>query len=289
MVSKEHNLKKYNKEYPVENKQWELPKFNFKEFFSKKQQYCLCIYVINEGERIQNQLRKIKKNNISGLVDIIIADGGSTDGSLNETFLKSVGVRTLLTLKGKPGLATQMRIGMAYALQEGYDKLIFMDGNDKDDVKVIRKFVAALNKGYEHVQASRFMKGGKSINLPFYRDWPLKLIHIPLLSLAARHRFTDTTYGFRGYTKEFLLDSRIQPLRNVFTDYELHYYLALKAARLGYKIIEVPSTRAYPKNGKIPTKISFFRGNFLIIRNLLGVCFGMYNPKNKKQSKNHKK
>ena len=74
----------------------------------------------------------------------------------------------------------------------------------------------------------------------------IRLLHAPLISLAAGHRYTDTTNGFRAYSARFLSDPRVAPFRDVFSAYELHYYPAIRAARLGFRIVELPVTRAYP-------------------------------------------
>ena len=100
----------------------------------------------------------------------------------------------------------------------------------------------------------------------------------PLISLAAGARYTDTTNGFRAYSRRLLSDPRVQPLRDVFVGYELHYYLAIRAARLGFRAIEAPVTRRYPAAGKVPTKISPVKGNLLILRTLAAVVFGRFNP-----------
>ena len=67
-------------------------------------------------------------------------------------------------------------------------------------------------------------------------------------------------------------------LRDLLAGYEMHYYLAYRAARLGYAIREIPVLRAYPPTGKTPTKIHGFRANFGILQTLLKVCVGGFNP-----------
>ena len=64
-------------------------------------------------------------------------------------------------------------------------------------------------------------------------------------------------------------------------NYELLAYLSVRAAQLGMKVCEVPVTRAYPREGKTPTKISFFKGNSELMKILLKNLFGAYRPKGK--------
>jgi glycosyltransferase involved in cell wall biosynthesis len=234
------------------------------------------VFVLNEGERVRRQLQQMQA--LTELGDLVIADGGSTDGSLAADFIEPLGVRTLLTKTGPGRLSAQMRMAFAYSMNEGYEGVVVVDGNNKDGIEALPSFYAALDEGLDHVQGSRYVPGGKAINTPFLRHWGVLLLHAPLISLAARQRYTDTTNGFRAYTRRFLTDPRVQPFRDVFVGYELHYYLAIRAARLGFRVREIPVTRAYPKTGKTPTKISGWRGNWLVFRTLLATATGRFDP-----------
>jgi dolichol-phosphate mannosyltransferase len=255
---------------------WEIPQYSIDELAPKRSDYCICIFVINEGEKIRQQLRSMQA--IAQSIDVIIADGGSSDGSLDLDFLKTVNVRVLLTKKDTGKLSAQMRMVFAYALQENYRGIVTIDGNNKDDVTAIPNFITALDKGFDHIQGSRFIKGGKAINTPWQRYLAVRLIHAPLVSLASGFWYTDTTNGFRAYSRGLLLDSQVAPFRCIFVTYELHYYLAIRSIQLGYKAIEVPVTRRYPATGKIPTKISPIKGNLLVLKNLFQACLQQFNP-----------
>lgn len=265
---------KIRKLYPT----WEFPDFEVEEFFKKSSKYCVCVFVINEGERIRNQLKKMKK--YAPKIDIVVADGGSTDGSLDEEFLKRQDVRALLTKRGKGKLSAQMRMAFAWLLKEKYDGVIVVDGNDKDDVSTVPDFIKLLEKGYDHIQGSRFIPGGKAINTPLSREIGLHLIHAPLITLAAGKRHTDTTNGFRAYSAKLLRDNDISVFRDIFQTYEMHYYLAIESSRRKeYKTIETPVTRKYPKKGKTPTKISPLKGNLHILGILFRAVAGNYKIK----------
>jgi dolichol-phosphate mannosyltransferase len=256
---------------------WQVPKAEYHELKPKETKYCVIIPIINEGERIKTQLLRMKP--LMSEIDIILADGGSSDGSTDLSYLKSMGIRVLLIKKDKGKLSAQLRMGFAYALEQGYQGIITVDGNNKDGVEAIPNFIKDLDEGYDFVQGSRYVQGGQAINTPAVRDFAIKLIHAPIISLAAKERFTDTTNGFRAFSSKYLLDSRVQPFRDIFETYELLAYLSVRASQLGLKTKEIPVTRKYPDDGKIPTKISSVKGNFSLIRILVMLMLKSYNPK----------
>lgn len=255
---------------------WEIPHHTIAELSPKKSRYCICIPVINEGKKIQKQLDRMQE--ISQTIDVVIADGGSTDNSVDPHRLSEFGVRTLLVKQDTGKLSAQLRMAFAYALQQGYEGIITIDGNNKDDPSAIPEFARSLDQGFDHIQGSRFIPGGNAVNTPIERLIGIKFVHAPLISLAAGCRYTDTTNGFRAYSRRFLLDERVAPFRSVFSAYELHYYLAIRAAKLGYKVQEIPVTRIYPNSGPTPTKISPIKGNILVMATLLKACVGQFNP-----------
>jgi dolichol-phosphate mannosyltransferase len=255
---------------------WEVPAFRVHSFALRVSRYAVCVFVINEGNRLRSQLARMRAYGES--VDIIIADGGSTDGSVAPELLRAEGVNTLLVKQGPGKLSAQMRMAFSFALRRGYEGVIAIDGNDKDDPAAIPEFVRALDEGCDHAQGSRFIIGGRAIHTPWARWWAIRLIHAPLISWAAGFRYTDTTNGFRAYSRRLLLDPSVAPFRAVFARYELHYYLAIRAARLGFNVREIPVTRAYPAEGKIPTKISKVRGNLVVLHTLIKACLRQFDP-----------
>jgi hypothetical protein len=98
-----------------------------------------------------------------------------------------------------------------------------------------------------------------------------------VLSLSSGFHWTDTTQGFRAYSSKMLVDPRIALFRDVFAGYELLAYLSYRAPRLGYRCLELPTIRRYPK-GEVPTKISSIRGNLELLAVLLRASIGGYDP-----------
>lgn len=257
---------------------WHVPTFDILFAQPVRHTVCVVIPVINEGARIRNLLTRMAALDIAGRADIIIVDGGSTDGSLEHTWLQSQGVRTLLRKTAPGKLSAQLRCAYAYALDQGYQGIVTIDGNDKDDPQAIGRFIDALGQGYDFVQASRFIAGGEAKNTPVSRDLAIRLIHAPLLSLFSGFHWTDTTQGFRAYSRAMLLDPRVAPFRDIFMTYELLAYLSLRVPQLGFRCIELPASRIYPP-GEVPTKISTFRGNLDVLATLFRACAGKFNVK----------
>lgn len=270
---------------PSYSSNWKVPHGDYYVSFERATKYCTVIPVINEGINIGMQLKKMRSLGQMRWTDLIIADGDSTDGSIPLDFLKSIGVRSLIIKKDIGKLSAQLRMGYAYALTEGYEGIITIDGNNKDSVESIPLFAEALDNGFDYAQASRFITGGRGINTPPIRHLAVKFIHAPLVSLAAGRRFSDTTQGYRGYSSKYLKHPQVQPFRDIFQTYELLAYLSARASQLGLNATEIPTERRYPKKGPIPTKIGFFRGNVELMKILLNLLAGKYNPKESKEGK----
>lgn len=256
---------------------WNVPAFDQTFWLGKTHAWCVVIPVINEGGRIINLLTRMASLNIASIADIIIVDGGSTDGSLDPDRLKKLGVRGLLLKTAAGKLSAQLRCAYAFALDQDYSGIVTIDGNDKDDPESIPKFIDSLERGVDFVQASRFVPGGFAENTPKARDLAIRYVHAPLLSLSSGFKWTDTTQGFRAYSRKLLLDPKVAPFRDVFMTYELLAYLSYRAPKLGYRCVELPTIRRYPE-GEVPTKISSVKGNLSVLAVLLKACSGSYNP-----------
>lgn len=257
---------------------WQVPAYGVSFWLGRQCPWCVVIPVINEGERIKSLLDRMAHLEIDALADIIIVDGGSTDGSMEVGTLKSRQVRGLLVKTGPGRLSSQLRCAYAFAVELGYEGIITIDGNDKDDPDAIPRFIDTLKDGVDFVQASRYLPGGIAENTPGLREFAIRWIHAPMLSLFSGFKWTDTTQGFRAYSRKMLLDGRLAIFRNVFQGYELLAYLSCRAPKLGYRCVEIPTARRYPASGKVPTKISAIRGNLSVLGVLVNACLGRFNP-----------
>jgi hypothetical protein len=142
----------------------EVPAYRTHEFGPRRTRYAVLIPVINEGDRLLNQLRRMQF--LAGHGDVMVCDGGSSDTSGDPAVLAGLGVRALLVKTGPGKLSAQLRILLDYALHQGYAGFVFIDGNGKDGVEAIPAFFEALEQGFDYVQGSRYLPGGEAINTP---------------------------------------------------------------------------------------------------------------------------
>ena len=90
-------------------KDWQVPAADVIEIGKERSKYCICVPVINEGKRILDQLDRMAAFDLG--TDIIIADGGSTDDSMDVEGLEKRSVRTLLIKMGPGALECTIENG----------------------------------------------------------------------------------------------------------------------------------------------------------------------------------
>jgi dolichol-phosphate mannosyltransferase len=208
------------------------------------------------------------------LVDeLLVIDDGCTDRS--PEVARSHGA-TVLPLGRTVGVGAALRAGYKYALDKGYDVAVVMAGNNKDSPEEIPILLDPIADGRaDFVQGSRFLKGDANFGpMPLYRKLATR-VHPLLFSLAARHRVTESTNGFRALRTSMLRDPRIALDQPWLDEYELEPYLLFKAIRLGYGVAEVPVTKIYPPKKLGQTKMKPITGWWSILRPLFYLGLGL--------------
>ena len=106
----------------------------------------MLIPIINEGKRIHTELQRAKDSRISEYADIVVCDGGSTDGCTQENILRELDVNTLLVKRDTGKQGAQLRMGIWWAIQRGYQGVITIDGNNKDSIEDVPRFIEKLKE-----------------------------------------------------------------------------------------------------------------------------------------------
>jgi dolichol-phosphate mannosyltransferase len=239
--------------------------------------------VVYDGKRVlciapcYNELHKIDRvvARMDGSVvdEVVVVDDGSDDGSPQTA--ERLGA-TVIRLEKTLGVGFAIRTGIEYGLANHFDILVVIAGNNKDDPREIRRLVSPITEeGYEFVQGSRFMKGGRYGETPFYRIMATRFLHPLLFSIVSGRRVTESTNGFRAFKTSLFQDKRINIWQPWLDHYELEPYLYYKVIKCGYRTKEVPVSKIYPPKELGYTKMQPIVGWWSILRPLFLLGLGL--------------
>jgi glycosyltransferase involved in cell wall biosynthesis len=126
-------------------------------------------------------------------IDVVVVDDASTDDTA--AVARAHGA-TVLRLPFNVGIGGAVQTGFLYALEEGYETAVRLDGDGQHDAAELGKLLAPLERGEaDIVIGSRFVEAGGSYRPPLARRIGIRLF-ARLVSILGGQRVTDTTSGF---------------------------------------------------------------------------------------------
>ncbi|MCR4924577.1 MAG: glycosyltransferase [Lachnospiraceae bacterium] len=195
--------------------------------------------VANEEDTMEGVLTEIMELPYDNLYVYPVIDSFSKDRT--EEIIKKMEKKydriKLIFHKESKGVITCYLYGFKMALADGAVRIIEMDGGGSHRPKDIPLFIENLDKGYDCVWGSRFMKGGDIENHPFYRRI-LSSGGTLLSNVVLGTRLKDMTSGFEAFQRRILesmdLDAFLS--RGHMYQTEMRFYCRK------LKTIEVPIT-----------------------------------------------
>jgi len=136
--------------------------------------------------------------------------------------------------------------------------IVMADGSDAPE-DIIR-YCYTLQKGFDCVFGSRFIRGGKVIDYPVHKLVINRLANL-FIQLMFALRFNDTTNAFKIYRREVI--EGISPL--ISHHFNLTVELPLKAIARGYSYTSIPITWSNRKSGISKLKIKEMGSRYLFI------------------------
>jgi glycosyltransferase involved in cell wall biosynthesis len=198
--------------------------------------------------------------------DVLVVDDGSTDATAAEAEVEGAAViRHPFNL----GIGGAVQSGYKYALREGYDVAVQVDGDGQHKPSYLPELLAALQTEgkADMVCGSRF-RGDPGYKVPLGRRIG-NLIFSVVLTVITRQRITDPTSGFRMTNRRGIeLFARDYP-----HDYpEVESVLMVHFHRL--RSAEVPVTMR-PRAGGV-SSIDKRQSVYYMIKVLLAVFIGLF-------------
>jgi dolichol-phosphate mannosyltransferase len=202
-------------------------------------QLTVVIPTFNEAENLPRLVSALFGLPVPDL-KILVVDDHSPDGTgeiagrLSEANPRRMAV---IHRAGKLGLGSAYISGFRSALDSGAQAVAQMDADFSHPPEKLVELLQALSS-YDVAMGSRYVPGGSvDVNWPLWRkslsafgNWYARLI----LGLTIR----DVTGGFRLWRRETLLGMPLERVRS--NGYAFQVEMAYLAARLGYRIVEVP-------------------------------------------------
>lgn len=194
--------------------------------------------VANEEATMQTVIDEVMSLPYTDLHLYVILDSYSKDNTENivrKAEEQYKGRTKCVFYEESKGLISCYLYGFKLALEHGADYVIEMDGGGSHNPKEIPRFIEMLNKGYECVWGSRFMKGGSETNTKLYRRILSKGGTI-LSNIVLGTKLKDMTSGFEAFDAKSLKRLKMDKVLSKGHMYqtEIRYYFN------EHKVIEVP-------------------------------------------------
>jgi len=165
-------------------------------------------------------------------LDVVVIDDGSTDAT---AAVARAGGAAVLSLPFNLGIGGALRTGFRYAVREGYQRGVQFDADGQHDSTQIAALLAALDDGADMVIGNRFGGQSHTYELGRVRAGAMGLMRFVVRQFSGQ-RFTDTSSGFRGFSREVLeLFAREYP-----AEYMESVEALLLASAEGFRVDEVP-------------------------------------------------
>ncbi len=159
---------------------------------------------------------------------IHVQDDGSTDNTMKVA--RKFGAIVHSNERNK-GLAETFKAEIKHCLELNADIIVHTDADGQYPAEFIPKLIEEIEKGNDLVIGSRF--AGKIEDMPIVKRFG-NMAFAYVFTQLCKTKITDSTTGFRAFTRNVAKDI------NFSTDFTYTHEQLIRAARLKYRITEIP-------------------------------------------------
>ena len=173
--------------------------------------------------------------------EVIIVDGRSTDETVCVAEAFARGRRLSIVMEPRKGKGAALRAGFHAARG---DILVALDADCSMHPCEIQLLTAALMAGADFAKGSRFIQGGGTADMSWFRNvgnWGL----MQIVNVLYGGSFSDLCYGYFAFWRRHL--SVIDPTCDGF---EVETFIKLQALKAKLRIAEVPSFETLRIHGR---------------------------------------
>lgn len=200
----------------------------------------------NERDNIESIVARVLQSVPEA--NLLVADDSSPDGTgkiADELAIADPRVHVLHRPE-KAGLGAAYIAGFRWGLERGYDVLVEMDADGSHAPEQLPRLLAALRDA-DVVLGSRWVAGGTVVNWPKSRELISRSGNL-YTRVALGMPLHDATGGYRAYRRGVLESIDLDSVAS--QGYCFQVDLAWRAARAGFRVVEVPITFADRERGE---------------------------------------
>lgn len=199
-------------------------------------QLSIIIPVYNEGANFRNLWKEMTASLQAGFMACVVYDFDEDDTVPVVHAIMNEGETRLRAVKNQHGR------GVVPAIRTGFDvvpdgPVLVVMADLSDDLAQVDRMLALYDRGYHLVVGSRYMKGGRLVGGPFFKQLLSRWAGTSLYWFR-RLPTHDATNAFKIYDRAMVRSFTIESQGG----FELNLELTVKAFLAGYRITEVPST-----------------------------------------------
>ena len=203
--------------------------------------FCIVVPMYNEEQGAEKCVRALCQTleSCPYRTTLLVVNDGSVDatGEILNRLAPEFARLTVVTHEKNAGYGGAIRTGIRKAAEMNFDYALFMDSDLTNDPKYVAAFIEKMLAGVDVIKASRYIRGGRVVGVPFYRV-VISVIGNALVRFMFGLPIADCTNGFLAMKVDILKQMPLTERGFAVIMEELYYakFLAKTFAEIPYTL-----------------------------------------------------